>query len=125
MDPMLTNVNWLAVISGAIAAYALGMAWFGPIFGKVWRADAGAMDGAQMPMGAMVVQAIGTFLMAWVIGATETQQAIFTAIVVILAIAALKLAGAMFSQKSTAIALIDAGFVVAMGVVMIAAQAIF
>ena len=121
MDPMLTNVNWLAVIAGAVAAFALGAAWFGPIFGKTWRTEVPAA----MPTRAMVVQAVGTFLMAWVIGATETQQAIITAIVVILTIAALKLSGAMFAGRSNTVALIDAGFVVAMGVVMIAAQAIF
>ena len=65
------------------------------------------------------------FLMALLIGATETLQDLPTALVAILAIAGLQLGGALFSQKSTAAALVDGGFVVAMGVVMIAALAVF
>ena len=126
MDPMLTHVNWLAVITGAVAAFALGMLWFGPIFGNAWAAGShNIAPPPRPPLMAMAAQAIGTFLMALAIGAAETQQALITAIVIILGIAALQLGGALFSQKSSAAALIDAGFVVAMGVVMIVAQAIF
>ncbi|MEO6298596.1 MAG: DUF1761 domain-containing protein [Paracoccaceae bacterium] len=125
MDPMLTNLNWPAVIVGAVAAFALGMVWFGPIFGKAWATGShGITPPSRLPLGAMAAQAVGTFLMAVVIGATETQQALVTAILVILGFAALQLGGGLFSQKSPVAALIDAGFVVAMGVVMIAAQAI-
>ena len=31
---MLSSVNWLAVLVGTVAAFALGMVWFGQIFGK-------------------------------------------------------------------------------------------
>ena len=72
----------------------------------------------------MAAQLIGTFLMALAIGATETVQDLPAAVVLILAIAALQFGGSLFSQKSTGAAVIDGGFVVAMGVVMIAAQAI-
>jgi hypothetical protein len=125
MDPLLTQVNWLAVIVGAVGAFALGMLWFGPIFGKAWAAGShNIAPPRRLPVMAMLAQAIGTFLMALAIGATETQQALVTALVVILGFAALQLGGGLFSQKSPAAALIDGGFVVAMGVVMIAAQAI-
>ncbi|MEO8244869.1 MAG: hypothetical protein ABI832_21505, partial [bacterium] len=62
--------------------------------------------------------------MALVIGATETLRDLPTAIVAILAIAALQLGGSLFGQKSPGAAMVDGGFVVAMGVVMIAVQAI-
>lgn len=126
MDDILMNVNWLAVLVGTAAAFALGMVWFGPIFGKVWRAGShNIVRPESLPMPAMAAQLIGTFLMAWLIGATATINALVTAIVAILAIALLQLAAALFSQKSTGAALVDAGYVVAMGVVMILAQGIF
>ncbi len=122
---LLSQVNWLAVLAGTVAAFALGMVWFGQIFGKVWaRGSHDIMPPATLPLAAMAVQLVGTFLMALLIGATETVQDLPTAVVAILAIAALQLGGSLFSQKSPAAALVDGCFVVAMGVLMIAAQAI-
>jgi hypothetical protein len=123
MDAILLDVNWSAVIVGAIAAFALGMVWFGPLFGRVWAAGShGITRPERPPVLAMAVQLAGTFLMAWVIGATATVDALVTAVCLILAIAALQVAGGLFSQKSAGAALVDGGFVLAMGVVMIATQ---
>lgn len=123
MDEILVNVNWLAVIVGTVVSFVLGMFWFGQIFGKIWTAGShGITPPASPPVVALVLQLAGTFLIAWVIGATATIDALVTALFVILAIAALQVAGALFSQKTAGAALVDGGFVLAMGVVMIAAQ---
>jgi Protein of unknown function (DUF1761) len=123
MDKMLTDVNWPAVIAGTVVAFALGMVWFGRIFGTIWRAGSHGIEApASLPVTAVTIQLIGTFLMAWLIGATATANALGTALVAILAIAALQLAGSLFSQKSPGAALVDGGFVVAMGAVMILFQ---
>ena len=125
METMIISVNWLAVLVGTAAAFILGMFWFGQIFGKAWSAGShNITPPASLPLVAMAAQLIGTFLMALAIGATETVQDLPAAVVLILAIAALQFGGSLFSQKSTGAALIDGGFVVAMGVVMIGAQAI-
>lgn len=125
MTTLLTQVNWLAVLVGTVAAYALGIVWFGKLFGTVWaRGSHDIKPPATLPFAAMSVQLAGTFLMALLIGATETVQDLPTALVAILAIAALQFGGGLFSQKSPGAALVEGGFVVAMGVVMIAAQAI-
>lgn len=123
MDKMLTDVNWPAVIAGTIVAFALGMAWFGRLFGKPWREGSHGIEApARLPITAVTLQFLGTFLMAWLIGATASVNALGTAFVAIAAIATLLLAGSLFSQKSPAAALIDGGFVVAMGAVMILFQ---
>ncbi len=123
MDEILTNVNWLAVIVRTLVAYGLCMLWFGPVFGKVWAAGShGIQPPLRLPPPAMAVQLFGTFLMAWVIGATAAINALGTAIVIIVAITALQLAESLFSQKSPAAAFIDGGFVVAMGAMIIVAQ---
>ena len=125
MDDILVNVNWLAVGVGTVASFGLGMLWFGPIFGRVWVTGShGITAPPRPPVAAMAMQLAGTFLMAWVIGATATIDAIGTAMFLILAITALQVAGSLFSQKTAAAAMVDGGFVLAMGAVMIAVQGI-
>lgn len=126
MDDILTDVNWTAVLVGTIVSYGLGMLWFGPLFGKPWAAGShGITAPSRPPIVAMALQLAGTFLLAWIIGATATINALLTAVLVILAIAALLAAGALFSQKSTVAALLEGGFVLLMGAVMILMQGLF
>lgn len=37
-------VNWLAVLLGAVAFFAVGMVWYGALFGKVWQRESGMND---------------------------------------------------------------------------------
>jgi hypothetical protein len=123
MDDILMNVNWLAVIAGTVVAFVLGMFWFGQIFGKAWSAGSHNIQKPEkVPVLGLSLQILGTFLMAWIIGATAVMEALGTAIVIILAIACLMTAGSLMSLKNTTAALIDGSYVVAMGVIMIAAQ---
>jgi hypothetical protein len=71
---------------------------------------------------AMAVQLLATFLLACVVGATATTDALGTALQAILAAAAFQLGRSLFSLKTNAIALIDGGSIVVMGALMIAAQ---
>lgn len=117
-------VNWPAVVVGTVAAFALGMIWFSPkMFGSSWASGSHDIKPpSSPPVLAMAVQFIGTFCLALVVGLTETTGALLTAILAILA-AALIVAGMdLFSQKSHKATMIDSGYVVASGVVMILAQ---
>lgn len=38
------TLNWLAVVVAALAAFALGALWYGPLFGKAWQALSGLTD---------------------------------------------------------------------------------
>lgn len=125
MNDILLNVNWPAVLAGTLVSFGLGMVWFGKLFGRVWAEGShGIKPPATPPLLTMALQLAGTFLLALVIGATATINALVTAILVLVALAALMTAGSLFSQKSVSAALIDGGFVLAMGVVMIVAQGI-
>lgn len=42
-DPMAT-LNWLAVIVAALAGFAIGGLWYGPLFGKVWMQESGMTE---------------------------------------------------------------------------------
>ena len=124
MDP--TILNWPAVIAGAVAAFVLGMIWFSPrLFGKGWSTGSHNIQTPHSPpILAMVLTFIGLFLMAFFVGMTETNQAIGTAVAGIVAVAAMIAGMDLFSQKSSKATLIDAGYIVTCGVLMIAAQAI-
>jgi len=48
-------VNWLAVVFGAAAFFAVGAVWYTVLFGKLWRREVGSSDerlksGANMPL---------------------------------------------------------------------------
>jgi hypothetical protein len=125
MGELTEGVNWLAVIVGAIAAYGLGWLWYSPkLFGTKWMEGSGVKmeAGDAMPVGAMVVQAIGTFLLAWVVGITETDNALMTIILIAVTIAVIVWGNGLFAQKSTYAIATEAGYVIAMVVVMVVAQ---
>lgn len=33
--------NWISIIVAALAAFAVGGIWYGPLFGKIWMAEVG------------------------------------------------------------------------------------
>lgn len=35
------DINWLAVLAAALAPFALGFLWYGPLFGRAWGRAAG------------------------------------------------------------------------------------
>ncbi len=128
MAEITMDVNWLAVIVGAVVAFALGWLWYSPkLFGTKWAAGVGLSidDGSGPPVAAMILQAIGTLLLAWVVGVTAANNALLTIILVMLAVVALMSAGGKFSQKSNYAIITETGFVVAMTIVMIVVQGIF
>ena len=129
MEELLMNVNWTAVVVGAVLAFVLGWLWYSPkLFGSAWAKGSGInMDSekkSKMEAAPMVAQAAGTFLMAWVIGITATTDSLTLAILITLTIATLIKASGLFAMKSKMAVTIDAGFVLAMAAVMIAVHAL-
>ncbi|MCB1385099.1 MAG: DUF1761 family protein [Nitratireductor sp.] len=121
----LANVNWLAVIVGAVAAFLAGWLWYSPrLFGVKWaegsRVELGSAN--EMPAFALLTQAIALLLLATVIGITATQNMLLTAILTILAAAAFVLSGGAFTRKSGYALGVDAGYIALAGVLMILAQ---
>ena len=43
MDPaqVFANINWLAVVVAALAAFPIGALWYGPLFRSAWMAATG------------------------------------------------------------------------------------
>lgn len=124
MADITSSVNWLAVIVGFVVAYAAGWLWYGPLFGKAWFGGQNIVMPVKPPFLAMAVQAAGTFLLAWVIGVTETTNALALTILIVATIVVLMIAGGLYSQKRGDVIGIETGYVVAMAVIMVAAQAL-
>lgn len=128
MSELTTNVNWIAVIVGTVLSFLLGWLWYSPkLFGKKWAEGVGVDLGAasSMPVAAMVTQLVATFLLAWVVGITATRNALATIVLIVIMLALFIVANGLFGKKSHYAIGVEAGFVVAMAVVMIVVQAIF
>ena len=127
MGELTANVNWLAVIAGAMLAFLLGWLWYSPwLFGAKWAEGVGVKMGAAtaMPVAPMVAQAIATLFLSWVVGVTAAANALATIILVAVTIALLIAAGGLFAGKSRYAIYAEAGFVLAMVLVMIVIQGI-
>ncbi len=125
MNELTANVNWLAVIVGAIVSFILGWLWYSPrLFGTKWAEGSGVKlnTADAMPMAAMATQGIGLLLMSWFVGVTATHNALLTVILATLAFTVLGFSGNSFSGKSNYARWVDAGYWVACLVIMVLAQ---
>ena len=127
MNELTEGVNWIAVIIGFVLSFGLGALWYSPtLFGTKWRQGVGlgADTVGAMPAPAMILQALGTFLLSWLVGITAAHNALWTIILIALTIIALMAGGGFFIKKSQYAILAEIGFVAAMVVVMIIVEGI-
>ena len=127
MEEITVNVNWLAVIVGAVLAYLLGWLWYSPkLFGEKWASGVGVScdDSSEFPLAAMTTQAVGTFLLAWVVGVTAAHDMLFFIALITLTIVFLIIAAGHFAQKSSTAINIEVTYILAMVVIMIVVQAV-
>ena len=127
MAELTVGVNWLAVIIGFVLAWLLGWVWYSPkLFGTKWAEGKGVDLGTStdMPVAAMVAQAVGTFGLAWLVGITAKSNHLLTIILVLLTFAFLVAANGMFGKSSSYTVRTEVGFIIAMGVIMIATQGV-
>ena len=128
MQELTMGVSWIAVVVGAIAAFLVGWIWYLPnVFGAKWAEGVGVDTGAasEMPVGAMISQIIGLFLMSWFVGVTAVSNALLTVILATVAFGTLAYSSGMFARKSAYARGVEAGYLAVSLVVMIVAQGIF
>ena len=81
MEELITGVDFLAVLVGAVVSFLLGWLWFSPkLFGVKWAEGVGVSLAApqKMPMGAMGSQIVGLLLMSRFVGVTAVSSALLT-----------------------------------------------
>ena len=128
MSELTMNVNFLAVIVGAILSFVVGWAWYSPmLFGTKWAEGSGVKMGSadDMPMAAMAAQGIGLLLMSWFVGVTAKSEALLTVILGTVAFVVLAYSGGVFTHKSSYARAAEAGYWLVSLVVMIICQGIF
>ncbi len=121
-------INWLALAAGVIAAFLLGWLVYGPVgFQKRWaegtRIDPTPPESPPLPQ--MTAQIVFLILLATVIALTETTNSLGVALLAILAVAAQTASVGAWAQKSVFAIMVDTGYALGCGVVMILAHAIF
>ena len=127
MEALLMDVNWVAVVVGAIIAFILGWLWYSPmLFGTKWASGVGINidDKSGPPIKALVTQAFGTFLLAWVVGITETTGSIELTALIAVTMALLIKANGFFVNKSKYAITTESSFILVMVVVMILTHAV-
>ena len=127
MSELTNGVSWIAVIVGAVAAFIMGWLWYSPkVFGTKWAEGLGVELGnaSEMPVGAMVTQAVGLLLMSWFVGVTAANNALLTVILATVAFTLLGYSGGMFGRQNAYVRNVNAGYWIAALVVMIVCQAI-
>lgn len=128
MGELMEGVNWLGVIVGTVVAFLAGWLWYSPkLFGTKWAEGSRVQLGNanEMPVGAMIAQIIGLFLMSWLVGVTMASNAVWTAILATLAFAILAYSGSMFSQKTAYARVVDFGYWIVSLVIMVICQSLF
>lgn len=124
----MENLNWIAVLTGTVAAFLFGWLLYSPpVCGRKWaegsRVELGTASA--MPVFAMATQFGALFLLALVVGITATTNALGTAVLAILAAAAFTVSGGAFVKKTGYAMAVDGGYIVGSGVLMILAQGLF
>lgn len=128
MTELAQGVSWAGVIAGFVLSFLLGWLWYSPkLFGTAWAAGVGVdMQAAkQIPKLAMSTQALGTFMLSWLIGITAVREALLTAVLIVAMLMLLIVSNGKYAQKSNTAVTIEAAYILTMGVVMVVCQAVF
>jgi hypothetical protein len=126
VQELTMNVNWIAVVIGAVLAFGLGSVWFSPMmFGKSWSTGVKVSPDAPSGMAlALLLQGLGTFGFAWVVGITAAADHLLTVILVAVTMALLQAGTAAFSQHGRGAVLAEAGYIIAIAVIMVLVHAV-
>ena len=114
----MASVNWLAVIVSALAGFAIGGLWYGPLFGKAWMREVGMTDekmkSANMLKiygGALLLNLIAAFSLAMFVGKGDMNFGVFAGIMTGFAFVSMALGVTyLFEHRSLKLWLINAGY---------------
>lgn len=127
MGDVAANVDWIAVAIGTVVSFMLGWLWYSPaLFGKKWAAGAGVDLGtaSNMPAAALVTQLAATFSLAWLIGLAVGRHGFVIDVLIVAMPVLFIVSNGLFAKKSGYAIAVEAGFIVAMGLVMNVVQAL-
>ena len=117
----MLGMNWIVVVGAALAGFAIGGLWYGPLFGKVWQREAGLSDAdiknANMPLifgTTFLLNLLAAFILAHVLatfGAPGLSLSVQIAGGIGLAFVATSIGvNYLFARKTLKLFVIDAGY---------------
>jgi len=125
------HFHWLAILVAAVAGFAVGGIWYGPLFGKVWMAARGftpesAKQNANMPMIfglTFLLNLVAAFMLDHLYSTYDSPiglhySLVITGIIGIGFIATSIGVNYLFSRMPRALFLIDAGYWIVIYLVM-------
>jgi hypothetical protein len=127
------NINYLAVVLGAVAFFAVGALWYGALFGKAWQKELwpeGTPKAANSPAVQFGLCLLAELVVAWMLGHLIARTSAAPHVVMMFAggfgvgIMAPTIAiNYLFQSRSMKLFMIDAGHVIvgslAMGAVFV------
>ncbi len=128
MNELIDNVSWIGVGVSFFISFFLGWLWYSPkMFGKKWAEGVGVdMENCgDIPVFAMVTQALGTLGLAWLFGIMAVSNALLTIVLILLTVILLIVSNGKYAQKSNTAVAIEAAYIFVMGVIMLVCQGIF
>ena len=111
----LGDLDWLAVIVGALVLMVLGYLWYGPLFGKQWSRATGIPMNTEMEPGPLVQTALYSLVasigVAYMGALDDVEHAIVTSILVaILFILPVMWAAVTWEKMNRTVAMIHVGY---------------
>jgi fluoride ion exporter CrcB/FEX len=114
----MSSVNWLAVIVSALAGFAIGGIWYGPLFGKSWMQEVGmteekmqSANKAKIYGGALLLNLIAAFSLAMFIGKGDMNFGLFAGFMTGFTFVSMALGVTyLFEHRSLKLWLINAGY---------------
>jgi MFS family permease len=125
----LWNISWIATLLAAVAGFAVGGIWYGPLFSKAWQREVGLSD-EEIARSNMLLIFGGTFLLnligAFILGhilSTYGRPGLYTSTLVGFGLGLAPIATSigvnyLFARKSMTLFLIDAGYWVVIYTIM-------
>lgn len=112
------DLNWLAILTAALSAFALGGLWYGPLFKRTWCREAGIDPAAAPPhpvrvfLTAFVCSLFAALMFAVFLGPTASAADGFGAgfVVGVFFVAMSFGINYAFSQRSVVLWMIDSGY---------------
>ena len=121
MEPLVANVNWLAVGVSTIISYLFASFWYSPaVFGQKWADGVGLKLGAEESFSiyALVSQFIATLLLAWIVSLIVGNGSLAFIVLISLTIFFFLLAANLIAEHSTYASFVEATFVLVISLIM-------
>jgi len=125
MNELVNGINWIGVILGFVLSFMMGYLWYSPkLFGPKWAEGVGVSmaEGSELPLAAMLSQALATFGLSWVFAITVSRGALATIALIMLTLMLFIISNGKYAQKSNTAITIETGYFAAMGFVMLVCQ---